>query len=589
MNKKKMDIVNVLYTKPYSSQRQLAEDTGYSLGKVNQFLKELLKDGYLDEQMRLTKTAYEYIDVNRPANAIILAAGFGMRMIPINTEIPKGLLTIRGETLIERLIRQLQEVGIHKITVVVGFMKEAYEYLIDKYQIELCVNMEYSKKNNLHSLRLVTDRIFNTYVVPCDIWCEQNPFCETEMYSWYMVSDSMDDDSDVRVNRKEELVRTSMGGNRMIGIAYISQEDAPVLCRRLEQMDDRKRYDGCFWEETLFEKDRMFIMAKVVSGTQIYEINTYEQLRELDNGSSQLQTESMNIIADVFRVRQEEILNLSILKKGMTNRSFLFTCRDKRYIMRIPGEGTEKLINREEEYEVYQKIKNTGLCEDIFYLNPENGYKITAYFENVRVCDARNMEDVRRCMVKLREFHEMKLKTRHSFDIFAQIEFYESLWCGQSSCYRDYPETKKSVFRLKEYIDSQPVQWVLTHIDAVPDNFLFIREEDREEIRIIDWEYAGMQDPCVDIAMFAIYAMYDRRETDQLIDLYYSEGCEKHCRLKIYCYVAACGLLWSNWCEYKRQLGVEFGEYALRQYRYAKEYCRIFQRENKDIVGHDIV
>ena len=42
----------------------------------------------------------------------------------------------------------------------------------------------------------------------------------------------------------------------------------------------------------------------------------------------------------------------------------------------------------------------------------------------------------------------------------------------------------------------------------------------------------------------------------------------------IYALIAACGLLWSNWCEYKQHLGVEFGEYSLRQYRYAKEYYR---------------
>ena len=36
-----------------------------------------------------------------------------------------------------------------------------------------------------------------------------------------------------------------------------------------------------------------------------------------------------------------------------------------------------------------------------------------------------------------------------------------------------------------------------------------------------------------------------------------------------------------NWCEYKRNLGVEFGEYSLRQYRYAKDYYRIVQEELK--------
>lgn len=47
-----------------------------------------------------------------------------MRMVPINTEMPKGLLEVNGEPLIERIIKQLHEVGIQEIYVVVGFMKE---------------------------------------------------------------------------------------------------------------------------------------------------------------------------------------------------------------------------------------------------------------------------------------------------------------------------------------------------------------------------------------------------------------------------------------------------------------------------------
>ena len=45
---------------------------------------------------------------------------------------------------------------------------------------------------------------------------------------------------------------------------------------------------------------------------------------------------------------------------------------------------------------------------------------------------------------------------------------------------------------------------------------------------------------------------------------------------------AVCGLLWSNWCEYKKKLGVEFGEYSLRQYSYAKEYYKIVMEELSD-------
>ena len=102
-----------------------------------------------------------------------------------------------------------------------------------------------------------------------------------------------------------------------------------------------------------------------------------------------------------------------------------------------------------------------------------------------------------------------------------------------------------------------------------------------EEIRLIDWEYAGMQDPHVDVAMFCIYSLYNKPQIDRVIEDYFPKGCNIAIRIKIYCYIAVCGLLWSNWCEYKRNLGVEFGEYSLRQYRYAKDYYRIVQDELK--------
>ena len=62
-------------------------------------------------------------------------------------------------------------------------------------------------------------------------------------------------------------------------------------------------------------------------------------------------------------------------------------------------------------------------------------------------------------------------------------------------------------------------------------------------------------------------------------NLLFSVNDKKEKRLKIYCYVAVCGLLWSNWCEVKYHEGVEFGEYSLRQYRYAKEYYKYVKEE----------
>ena len=579
MNIQESDILKSLYLEPYVNQRVLSEKSGHSLGMVNRSIKNLIDEGYLDEHICLTEKARREIAENSPKNAIILAAGFGMRMVPINTQTPKALVEVNGETLIERLIRQLHEVGIHQIYVVVGYMKEQFEFLIDEYGVELIVNREYGEKNNLHSLLLASSYISNTYIIPCDIWCDRNPFNSQELYSWYMINDLVDDESNVRLNRKMELVASKDGGNQMVGIAYLVEEDSKIVRERLKEYDNNKEYNNSFWEETLIEKDRMILRARVVHSSDVIEINTYEELRELDDNSNHLKSDAISLITNVFNVKEKDILDIEVLKKGMTNRSFLFSCRNQKFIMRIPGEGTEKLVNRRQEADVYNKIRDKGISDDVIYINPLNGYKISRFFEKSRACDPNNENDLKKCMYMLRAFHSLDLKVDHSFDIFGGIKYYETLWGDTRSIYRDYEKTKENVFSLKSIIDSYEKDWCLAHIDAVPDNFLFVAKDGKEEIRLIDWEYAGMQDPHVDIAMFCIYSLYQKDEVDRLIDLYFENNCKKEVRIKIYCYIAACGLLWSNWCEYKRNLGVEFGEYSIRQYRYAKDYYKLVIKE----------
>ncbi len=285
-----------------------------------------------------------------------------------------------------------------------------------------------------------------------------------------------------------------------------------------------------------------------------------------------------DIGAKALKVKKEEITEIAFLKKGMTNRSVSFSYRGRKYIMRIPGEGTEKLIDRKCETEVYRVIEKRNICDDIIYIDPYSGVKISKYIENSKVCDPLNREDVRKCIKKLRDFHAMEFKVEQEFDIFRQIEFYEAL--RKESAHADYGTTKEAVWTLQEYINANVEKKVLTHIDAVPDNFLFARDKNGQEvIYLIDWEYAAMQDPHVDIAMFAIYALYDKKQIDDLIDIYFEEKCDYKIRIKIYCYISACGLLWSNWCEYKESLGITFGEYSIRQYRYAKEYYEVVCKE----------
>ena len=250
MNRDKYKILKVLITEDVIDQRKISQLTKLSLGKVNNLLKELNKEKYISSNYALTSSGKEYVKSHHPQQATILAAGYGLRMVPINTEEPKGLLEVHGEPLIERIIKQLHEVGITDIKIVVGFMKEHYEYLIDEYDVDLIVNPYYSTRNNIYSLYVAKDRLANGYIIPCDIWFKDNPFSTLEDPSWYLFSDRLTDHSHWQVSKNTKVKYTKEPGNRMIGIAYLNQEDAEVLTGHLDEMIKAKKYDS-FWEDAL--------------------------------------------------------------------------------------------------------------------------------------------------------------------------------------------------------------------------------------------------------------------------------------------------------------------------------------------------
>ncbi len=290
-----------------------------------------------------------------------------------------------------------------------------------------------------------------------------------------------------------------------------------------------------------------------------------------------LTKEALSFIHSTLGAKKEDIRDIIPTEAGMTNRSFRFSFQDEAYILRIPGPGTDQLINRKNESENYKALTGSTIADPLIALDPETGYKLTKFWSQTRNCEPKNRDEVKQCMEFLRAFHEKGLTVPHSFDLFREIDFYESLM-GRSE-YADYEAVKARCMAMGPFLDNLNTDRVLTHVDAVPDNFLFVRENGTETIHLIDWEYAGMHDPHLDIAMFAIYAGYDREQLLQLADWYFREAYGEKVRLKLYCYTALSGLLWSNWCEYKKALGVDFGDYARMQYGYAADFSELFINE----------
>ena len=90
--------------------------------------------------------------------------------------------------------------------------------------------------------------------------------------------------------------------------------------------------------------------------------------------------EAISIICEALNVSEDKIEKIEILKKGMTNNSFIFTVNNVRYILRIPGEGTSELIDRFQEAEVYSLIKDKNILENLFTYSL---YKTTVYLLHI--------------------------------------------------------------------------------------------------------------------------------------------------------------------------------------------------------------
>lgn len=586
---------------PAVTQRELSQELGVSLGSANNLVKDcmekkLIAPGNGSCSYELLPAGKALLEQHKVDGALIIAAGFGSRFVPLTFETPKGLLEVFGERMIERQIRQLHEAGITDITIVVGYLKEKFEYLMDKYQVKLLYNPEYSHKNTLATIYHAREvlRGKNMYVLSSDNWMRHNMYHAYEGGAWYSASYMEEETSEwcLEYNKKGRILNVSVGGRNkwvMYGPVFFTKTFSEQFLTVLEGYYKLPGTEQFYWENVYMEmltgeaakrlpdipearrEVDMFINRRPED--EVYEFENLEELRRFDiKYQHRSNNEAMELVSKVFKVPESQITEIRCLKAGMTNKSFLFKTNDRNYICRIPGPGTELLINREQEKAVYDALAGSGITEKVIYLNGETGYKIAEFYEGAHNADPHSIDEMKRCMAVVRKFHKSGLKVEHSFDFKERIDFYEKLCKAHGDIlFEDSREVHRQMTELLDKLEDLDHEKVLSHLDTVVDNFLMLPDG---EVRLIDWEYAGMCDPLADIAMCAIYSYYSEEETDQLIQIYLEREPSDEERFTIYAYMALGGFLWSLWAVYKAALGEEFGEYTITMYRYAKNYYK---------------
>ena len=577
LSKSEFTILNALADTPErSSQRKLAAETGLSLGTVNSALASCTEKGYVDGYT-VTEEGLRQLEPYTVDNAIIMAAGLSSRFAPISYEKPKGLLRVKGEILVERLIEQLLERGISDITVVVGYKKEYFFYLKAKYGVRIVTNPDYATKNNASTLWCVRNQLGNTYVCVSDIYFEENPFVR-HVWKAYYASEHVDGPTQewcLTTTKSGRITKVKVGGEDaevMMGEAYFDRAFSKQFVELLERTHDMPETDGKLWEDLYVESIKDFDMvAKNHPAGTVHEFDHLDDLRTFDPDFMQnVDSDIFNNIVSVLHCDRSQIHDFYPLVDSLTNLSCHFAVDDDEYVYRHPGVGTEKMIDRAGEEAALRLAKKLGLDTTFIYEDQKKGWKISSFVKNARQLDPHEPAQLKRAMEMCRQLHECGATLERKFDFWDEGLHYEDLLLAFGPIeVPGYYELKEKVGRLRAYAAQDGYEPCISHNDFFYLNFL-LDEDDR--FNLIDWEYAGMSDPANDFGTFTVCCELSEDEANQAIDFYFGREATFEERRHFWVFVVLAGWCWYIWSLEKEEEGDNIGEWLYIYYSYAVDY-----------------
>ena len=562
------------------TQRELAEELGLSLGKVNSLFKEMKEAQFLDQEGHLSELGKKALEPFRVQNAVIMAAGMSSRFAPLSYEIPKGLLKVKGQRLIEREIEQLQEAGIEDITVIVGYMQEKMFYLAEKYGVKIVVNNDYYKYNNCSSLMLVRDQLSNTYICSSDNYFVENPF-EKYVYRGYYSTIFAEGETDeyCAIEDANHIIKgIQIGGENtwaMVGHVYFDRAFSEKFVEILEEEFKHEPYKEQLWEDYYSRHvNELHLVARHYSADIIKEFDSLDELRQFDerylmNANSEI----IDNICDTLDCIASDIMNIKPLKDGLTNTSFSFDCLGKKYVYRHPGVGTEKYIDRSSEAASMEVAAKLQIDRTFVAMSKDKGWKISEFITNARALDYDNWDHVEKAMELLRRLHQSGEKTNHNFDLIAGIDdFKEKLQTSNRFEFDGLDELDQLIATLIEFLKKDKAEKVLCHGDSYSPNFLL---NEQDEMSLIDWEYSGMGDPSGDIGTFICCSNYTLEQAERVLEIYSQGSLDTKTKRHYLAYVAVTSYHWFLWALFQESVGKPVGEFLYIWYRYTKQYGQL--------------
>lgn len=499
-------------------------------------------------------------------NAVILAAGAATRFVPLSLEQPKGLYEVNGQRLIERQIEQLLEAGITDITLVLGYKKEMFFYLREKYGVKFIVNPSFNVKNNIESLRLAKDIICDTYICSSDDYFVANPFKAEEPYSYYAGHRVGYKTNEMYVDLDEEgrIINMEKGrgeGWILLGHSFWSKDFSDKFFILVEEDRECGYYNTLFWEWLV--KDNLKILPpffyKEYPLGYIHEFDYFEELREFDK--TYVANSNSKIIANirsVFHCGDEDIVDFRCINEGLTNTSFIFRIAGEDYIYRHPGDGTEKIINRRNERTSLEKAKALGIDPTYIYMDVDDGWKISRFVKQFREPDYSSVDDSKKVIEVMRRLHASGVTVDYGLRPWEDACEIETLLKSKDpSCFESFEELKARIGILYNSIINDGVQKCFCHGDTYCHNWMI---EPSGNVILIDWEYSGWSDPGIDIGYYIVDAMYGFDEACAFIREYLGDTWSPLLERHYLIYTALIAYYWFVWAMYRESCGASMNE-----------------------------
>lgn len=512
MNKTEFEILRYLCEHHGAlTQRAIAEGTGHSLGSVNKLLHDMKQDGLINEYYQVTEKGYDVMEPYRVKSAIILAAGMSTRFIPVSYELPKGLISVKGDVMIERLIRQLQDAGVREIVVVIGYMMEKFFYLRDKFNVKLVVNNEFSTKNTHSSVYFARDYLSNTYICCSDNYYPENIFHAYEYRAFYCSiflpgtsyverAVTFDDDGLIYDTNKPSHDQWIIYGH-----AYFDRTFTKKFKPMLEKYFGQPGVEGMYWENVWSENVKELPMwIQKYETTDILEFDSMEDLKAFDPGY--IYNNRVRVFENICRILCCEITDIdemTPIKKGLNNQSFKFRCNGEYYIYRHPGENAAGVIDRKKEAASLRASKRLKIDKSLIYMDEAEGWKISKFIDTTETFDFGNKRHITMLAQKLKTLHDSQISIGFQFNYLHEsdriIEIEKHI---DALAYRRAMSEREAMRPVFDFLERDKWQVSLCHNDLYEPNLLV----EGDTLHIIDWEFAGDADIGFDICkLFAVY------------------------------------------------------------------------------------